>query len=416
MQTQEQWDRLPKGKLKPEDVFEAFYRCKAGKSDTCNALRFEMHFEHYCLELCKSVNEHRYHPDRSIVFIIERPVKREVFAPSFESRVGDHVVADKIMPLLDSYLLDDNYATRSGRGTLYGVRRVEAMMQACTENWTKECWVMKTDIESFFMSLDKRMLYSKIAWFVDLYYQGEDKMELIYLLWAIIMDCPETHCARRCPRSRWEGLPRRKSLFNSDGRHGIPIGRLISQMSVSLYLDELDKHLRCDWGVEYAGRYVDDIVMLSPSKDRLFEAKHHMEVWLAERHLNLHPRKFYLQPCHKGVNFVGGYILPGRIYATRRSIGFAFDAVAAWNRLAMNGATFVEDHADRMTSMMNSYLGHLRHFAAYNMRRRLLDSVDPRWWRVLYSPGTLRKVAVRPGHRKIDRYKLDIIQKESKEG
>ena len=68
LQTQEQWDRLPKGKLKLEDVFEAFYRCKAGKADTCNALRFEMHFERYCLELCERVNNHNYHPDRSIVF------------------------------------------------------------------------------------------------------------------------------------------------------------------------------------------------------------------------------------------------------------------------------------------------------------------------------------------------------------
>ncbi len=412
LQTQEQWDRLPKGKLKPEDVFEAFYRCKAGKADTCNALRFEMHFERYCLELCERVNNHNYHPDRSIVFIIEKPVKREVFAPSFESRVGDHVVADKIMPLLDAYLLDDNYATRSGRGTLYGVRRVEAMMEACTEHWTKECWVMKTDLESFFMSLDKRLLYSRIAWFVDRYYHGEDKMELIYLLWAIIMDRPETHCVRRCPRNRWEGLPPRKSLFNSDGRHGIPIGRMTSQMSVSLYLDELDKLLRWKWHVPFVGRYVDDIVMMSQSKEVLYAARHLMEEWLHQRDLNLHPRKLYLQPYRKGVNFVGGFILPGRIYATRRSIGFAFDAVAAWNRLAMNGSAFVEEHAERMASTLNSYLGHLRHFAAYNVRRRLLDSVDPAWWEVLSLPATLRKVAVRRGHTRRDHVLQELSQWE----
>lgn len=391
-------------------MLEAFQNCKAGKTDTCNALRFEAHYEEYCVRLCEEVNNHCYHPDRSIVFIIEKPVKREVFAPSFESRVGDHVVADKIMPLLDEYLVDDNYATRPGRGTLYGVRRVEAMMEACTEHWTKECWVMKTDLESFFMSLDKRLLYSRIAWFVDIHYHGEDKMELIYLLWAIIMDCPETHCVRRCARDRWDGLPPRKSLFNSDGRHGIPIGRLTSQMSVSLYLDELDKLLRWKWHVPFVGRYVDDIVMISQSKEVLYAARHLMEEWLHQRDLNLHPRKTYLQPCHKGVNFVGGFVLPGRVYATRRSIGFAFDAVAAWNRLALNGPAFVEANAERMASMMNSYLGHLRHFAAYNVRRRLLSSVDEAWWQVLCFPATLRKVTVRPGHRMLDHCIRELLK------
>lgn len=72
----------------------------------------------------------------------------------------------------------------------------------------------------------------------------------------------------------------------------------------------------------------------------------------------------------------------------------------------------MEDHAERMASTLNSYLGHLRHFAAYNVRRRLLDSVDPAWWEVLSLPATLRKVAVRRGHTRRDYVLQELSQWE----
>ena len=400
------------GKLRNEDVFEAYYECKSGKENTFNTLKFAKHFERKCFDLCDCINRHTYQPGNSVVFIVNKPVTREVFAPSFESRVADHVVSDKLQPLMEDFLSDDNYATRPGRGTLFGVQRIAEYIRQCTDNYTREAWVMKTDIEGYFMAIDKERAYNKMAWFAEMYYHGDDKMEIIYLLWAILMDRPETHCIRRCPLKAWKNLPPKKSLFHTDPSHGLPIGRLTSQLAASLYLDVIDKKLKEEWGTPLCGRYVDDIVMVHESKEHLMAVRERLSDALRQEGLTLHPRKLYLQPCHKGVNFVGGFILPGRIYATRRSIGFAFDAVAAWNRLAMNGPAFVEEHAERMASTLNSYLGHLRHFAAYNVRRRLLDSVDPAWWEVLSLPATLRKVAVRRGHRRRDHVLQELSQWE----
>ncbi len=72
----------------------------------------------------------------------------------------------------------------------------------------------------------------------------------------------------------------------------------------------------------------------------------------------------------------------------------------------------MEDHAERMASTLNSYLGHLRHFAAYNVRRRLLACVEKPWWEVLFLPATLRKVAVRRGHRRRDHVLQELSQWE----
>lgn len=71
------------GKLRNEDVFEAYYECKSGKENTFNTLKFAKHFERKCFYLCDCINRHTYQPGNSVVFIVNKPVTREVFAPSF---------------------------------------------------------------------------------------------------------------------------------------------------------------------------------------------------------------------------------------------------------------------------------------------------------------------------------------------
>ena len=391
------------GKLKLENVLEAYKRCKAGKGDTVNALQFESEYESRCRALCDEVNNHTYHPERSIVFIVEKPVKREVFAPSFESRVGDHVVADVMEPLLEGFLLDENFSTRKGKGTSYGINFVADAVKECTNNYTVDAWVMKEDIESCFMSMSKERLYSKAAWFLEYFYHGDDKMEIIYLLWTIIYDRPETHCVRRCPKEYWNGLPPKKSLFFSDGKHGLPIGRLVSQITVSLYLDEIDKFLVMECGIRYFGRYVDDVVAIHNKKEVLLQTRAKLAVKLSDMGLVMHPKKHYLQHYTKGFSFIGGHIMPGRIYASRRSVGFAFDAVANWNEVALANPDIIEDVVEKFASVMNSYLGHLRQFSSFNIRRKLVSCIDKTWWQMIDVTGDYTKVIVKQGYRECDR-------------
>ena len=391
------------GNLRLETVLEAYKDCKAGKGDTYNALQFEAEYESKCKKLCDDVNKHTYHPERSIVFIVEKPVKREVFAPSFESRVGDHIVANVMEPLLENYLLDENFSTRKGKGTSYGIRFVANAIKECTNSYTENAWVMKTDVESCFMSMPKERLYNRAAWFVDYFYHGDDKMEIIYLLWAIIFDRPEKHCVRRCPIEYWNGLPPRKSLFFTDGVHGLPIGRLVSQLTVSLYLDEIDKFIVTDTDVDYFGRYVDDIVMVHQNKEVLLHTRQSLAQKLHEMDLRMHPKKLYLQHYTKGVEFIGGFIKPGRIYASKRSVGFAFDAVARWNEIALANPERMEELVEKFVSVMNSYLGHLKQFCSYNIRGKLVGCIDEAWWRMIEVTGDYTKVKVKQGYRECDR-------------
>ena len=59
---------------------------------------------------------------------------------------------------------------------------------------------------------------------------------------------------------------------------------------------------------------------------------------------------------------------------------------------------------------MNSYLGLMKHYDSYAIRRNLLNAVDPRWWKVLYIGDHFYKVVVKKKYRKREIAREDIKQ------
>lgn len=109
--------------------------------------------------------------------------------------------------------IDDNYATRKGKGTLYGINRIYGHIRECSACYTRDCYVMKLDVRSFFMSICKRDLYVNLSEYLKANYKKSDLPALLFILHVILLDNPEKHCVRRCPRSYWQGLPVEKVCF-----------------------------------------------------------------------------------------------------------------------------------------------------------------------------------------------------------
>ena len=366
-----------------EDVIEAFFDCLKRKRGTINAQEFEFNFEEECIKLWHEINAGTYEPRRSIAFVVEYPVKREIFAADFRDRVVHHLIALKIYPLLEQQFLVDSYSTQKGKGTLFGIQRVEQHVKACSENYTKDCWILKIDIRGYFMSIDKQMLYDCICRFLDERYKEADRGMLFYLLRKTIFNRPEKGCVLKVPRWRWKGLPKDKSLFGTDGKKGLPIGNLTSQLLALLFLDELDHLITEEWGVQYYGRYVDDMTLVHESKEHLLMVKDKIEAWLTAHGLKLHPKKIYLQHYSKGVMFVGGMIMPGRKYISRRTIGRMNSKIHRYNTL-MEERELTPEEVDAMIATMNSYFGMMKHFDSYNLFHRVLKRLSDRWFRYVY--------------------------------
>lgn len=368
-----------------ESVTRAYRKCLRRKRNTYDALRFEMNAESECVRLWQELNSRQYRPSRSIVFISNYPVKREIFGAAFRDRVVDTIFAERVTPLLEQQYIDDNYSTRVGKGTLYGIRRVEQMIRNCSDNYTEDCWVMKLDMQSYFMSLPKEIVYKKFSDLILSHYCGYDRDWLLWLLGVIINDRPELHCVRNSSPEQWCGLPPNKSLFNSDGHHGLPIGKVTSQMSALVFMDDLDHSVENRYPSVRYGHYMDDIIMVSPYRLLLeWVREHEVDAWALRNEVRRHPKKMYLQHYSKGVLFTGGMIKPGRTYINKRTVAMCLDKIERYNLLAKSHPYYVYVHREEFLAVINSYLGMMRHFASRNIVHRICRSIDSKWYQVMY--------------------------------
>lgn len=194
----------PKPIIPLSDIFEAYYACRKNKRYTANALKFEMNYEENLLQLWRDINDRTYSIGRSIAFIVERPVKREIFAADFRDRVVHHLLINKFLYLFENEFIYDSYSCRKGRGTLFGVKRVSRFMRACSANYTQDCYFLKMDIKAFFMSIRRDILFDKLYELIGCNYHEPDRDLLLELVYQVVMnDCTEG-CTIKSVRKKWD--------------------------------------------------------------------------------------------------------------------------------------------------------------------------------------------------------------------
>ena len=143
------------------DLFRAYYDARKNKRNKINSLAFEIDYEKQLFKLADEIWDYRYEPEPSVCFISDYPVKREIFAASFRDRVVHHLIYNYISPIFEKRFINDAYSCRPGKGTSYGIKRLDHFIRSCSENYKKDCYVLKLDIKGYFMSMNRSVLYEK---------------------------------------------------------------------------------------------------------------------------------------------------------------------------------------------------------------------------------------------------------------
>ena len=363
-----------------EELFSAYFDCRKNKRNTLNALKFEKHLEQNVFKLIDEIYELKYQLGRSIAFIVNKPVKREIFAADFRDRVVHHWLINKLNPLFEKVFIKDSYACRVGKGTHYGVKRADAFIKACSENYTNDCYILKLDILGFFMHINRKLLYSTLDKFIHQHYTQPDKALVLKITQKIIFNQPTQNCIIKGNKKDWDGLPKNKSLFHSPPDCGLPIGNLTSQVFANFYMHQFDAFVTKELGLKYYGRYVDDFVIVHPDKDYLKSLIPQLsDFLLSNLQLTLHPKKIYLQHYSKGVKFLGTVIKPNRIYIANRTKGNFYNAIEKQNKIIQDHKPTKEDKASFLSSM-NSYLGIMKHYKSYKLRKRMIFKRLSGYW------------------------------------
>ena len=375
------------------DFYEAYFECRRKKRGTFNALQFEVDYERRLMELCERVNAGAYYPGRSMVFIIDKPVKREVFAADFSDRIIHHLIIGKLNHLFEKCFINDSYSCRPGKGVHYAVKRLDHFIRSCSENYTKDCYILKLDIQGFFMHINKGLLCDRLIQFIQNRYDGLDKMVILDLVEKIVWHNPVENCRIKSLPSQWDGLPETKSLFLAPANCGLPIGNLTSQVFANFYMNIFDHYMKHDLGLRYYGRYVDDFVIVHRDKEYLKALIPKISAFLKlELCLTLHPDKVYLQHYTKGVKYLGVVLKPYRRYIAKRTLGNMYDVICEFNAQSL---PFSPKLKNAFVCSMNSYLGILSHYHSYNMRRKLIYShLSSKWLNHIVAKKHVRRLCL----------------------
>ncbi len=379
-------------------VFNAYRDCRRRKRRSVSSLRFEQMYERNLLDLYNDIRTGRYHPMSSKAFIVPTPVQREVFAADFRDRIVHHLIIGQLISVFEDIFLDESYSCRVGKGTLFGVLSCADMMRECSRYYTSDCYVLKLDIHGFFFHIDKGLLLRKLTALVNEKYHHSNKPVILGLVEKILADDPVEQCKISGSAKAWEGLPPTKSLFHSEPNKGLPIGNLTSQIFANFYLNDFDHYVAGLDDNLFYGRYVDDMVLIHPSREYLIQVKELIRDYLKrELGLILHPKKVYLQHYGKGFAFIGAYIKPGRIYPGKRLRSSFYKKINQLNaQWAANTEEINWKLLESTLSSLNSYFGLLKHFDAWRVKLKGWNMLSPDIRNVFRTNERLNKVWIAP--------------------
>lgn len=360
------------------ELYHAYLDCRKRKRTTYNALDFEIDENVELYKLWNELNSMTYRIGSSIVFCVDKPVKREVFAADFRDRIIHHLVIGRINDILEQEFIEDSYSCREGKGTDYGIRKCFKYMEEASDNYERDVVVVKCDLKSFFMTICKERLYEKLCNFLRAKYNASenDMQFMFWLLKLIIFNKPQENCIMKQSWEHWEDLPKEKSLFFCQDGFGLPIGNLTSQIFANFYLSEFDHYMKETLGLKYYGRYVDDFFFITDTFDEASEILKKCEERLKSMGVTLHPKKRYIQPVHRGLKFIGAVVKKNRIYISNRTKGNFYWKLKEYDNalgeMQKKGVEPSLQEIEHMVCSINSYLGFMVHYNSFNVRKKIL--------------------------------------------
>lgn len=255
-----------------ENMYKAYRKSKSGKGFKKSSARFSIMALDGINSLVEQLKNKTYKVSEYTEFKVYEPKERIIKTTSFKDKVVQHSLCDNvILPRLEKVFIYDNCAGQKGKGTLFGLDRLAEQMKTFYKRYGMRGYILKCDISKFFYNISHEQLKDMVD-----YWFGYDKD--ICWLCNLFID-------------------------STEGK-GIPLGNQINQGLALLYLDGMDKLIKCELGIEFYGRYMDDFYLIHPDKEYLKYCLELIIEYLKTLDLTLNG-KTQIFPFKNGVNYLG---------------------------------------------------------------------------------------------------------------
>ena len=250
-------------------------RIKNNTKNKAKLSRFEYNYVSNIVYIKNVLNDKNYSPGRYNIFIIREPKVRLIMSQNVIDKIINHMVSEYfLVRIFDKTLINENIATRSNKGTHYGIKLLKKYINELKDD---EFYILKFDISKYFYNIDhniiKNILSKKI----------KDK-DALNLLFKIIDSTDYNYVNKRIKVLKKQEIDK---ILNSNcldkdklikdiekipeyktGK-GLPIGNMSSQFLAILYLNELDHFIKEKLNIKYYIRYMDDGIILHKDKEYL---------------------------------------------------------------------------------------------------------------------------------------------------
>ena len=312
-----------------ENMYRAFRRAKCGKGYKKSSARFNILALEGITALIEQLKSKTYTISDYNEFKVYEPKERIIQTTSFKDKVVQHSLCDNvILPRLQNIFIYDNCAGQKGKGTLFGLNRLEEQMRAFYRKYGREGYILKCDISKFFYNISHEQLKDIVE------YHFSYDPDICWLC--------------------------RLFIDSTEGK-GIPLGNQINQGFALLYLDGMDKFITGELGIEYYGRYMDDFYLMHPSKEYLKYCLEAITEFVGTLDLTLNG-KTQIFPFKNGVNYLGfhTYVTENGKVIRKVSNGKKRNAQRKYRRMAR----LVADGKlpkEKLDSSFGSHKNHLSH-------------------------------------------------------
>lgn len=280
-------------------LYDSYLEARKGKRYKNEILRFTDDLESGLIGIQNDLIWESYEIGRYRPFRVYEPKTRIVMSIPFRDRIVQWSIYKALGPFYDKIFIDDSFACRKGKGSHAAAERLQYWLRQVSRK-PKKYYYLKLDISKYFYRVDHDILLNILSIRI--------KDERLLKLLKKLIDC-ETQKFGLPFGVKPEDCP--YELWLDDV--GMPIGNLTSQLFANIYLDQLDKFCKHVLKLHYYVRYMDNVIILSDSKDELHRAKNEIETFLNEvLSLSLNG-KTAIRPTSLGIDFVGY-----RIWATHR--------------------------------------------------------------------------------------------------
>lgn len=262
-----------------DNLLEAWQEFVRGKRTKPDVQEFQFRLMDNILALHRDLKSGEYRHGPYHAFKINDPKPRDIHKASARDRLVHHAIYRILYPFFDRIFIHDSYSCRVDKGTHLAMATFRSYAAKVSHNHTRTVWVLKSDIKKFFASIDHQILKDILATRIP-------DSRILSLLASVIDSFAQVKPA--------------------EGRVGLPLGNLTSQLLVNIYMSEFDQWVKHHLKEKHYLRYADDFVILSHDRSHLTGRIPQIKRFLVDRlHLTLHPKKVSISTFACGVDFLG---------------------------------------------------------------------------------------------------------------